>query len=72
MLSALADVSSFISVIMQEFKANTNAVDIVYNVFPTPLTVWFLRIHIVKHSTAIAGTKLKLFGCEDTAATKPC
>lgn len=55
----------------KEFKANTNAVDIVYNVFPTPLTVWFLRIHIVKHSTAIAGTKLKLFGCEDTAATKP-
>ena len=57
---------------MQEFEANTNEVDTVVVLLPKPLSVWFLRIHVVKHSPAGAGMKIELYGCTDDTATKPC
>ena len=55
----------------KEFDANTDAKNVVNTIFPTPLTVWFLRVHIVRYSSGGAGMKIKVYGCEDTSVTKP-
>ncbi|XP_028409705.1 uncharacterized protein LOC114532409 [Dendronephthya gigantea] len=55
----------------KEFKANTDGLHKALVLFPKPLNVWFLRIHVVKHSPLGIGMKVKLYGCEDNTATKP-